>query len=142
MGLEVTIQSGGRFSSTGLIFHPKSPGGTVHLCHDPEMTSAVELRYDPYDVAINADPYPYWKRLRDDAPLYFNQEHGFYALSRYQDISPALVDWNTFSSSARRHPRDNPGRHRIPARYCPFRRPAHSRHSPRPAFAACSPRGA
>ncbi|MGA9855302.1 MAG: cytochrome P450 [Gammaproteobacteria bacterium] len=63
------------------------------------MTSAVELRYDPYDVAINADPYPYWKRLRDDAPLYFNQEHGFYALSRYQDISPALVDWNTFSSA-------------------------------------------
>ncbi len=99
MGLEVTIQSGGRFSSKGLIFHPKSPGGTVHLCHDPEMTSAVELRYDPYDVAINADPYPYWKRLRDDAPLYFNQEHGFYALSRYQDISPALVDWNTFSSA-------------------------------------------
>ncbi len=33
------------------------------------MPAAVEPRYDPYDVAINADPYPHWKRPRDDAAL-------------------------------------------------------------------------
>ena len=33
------------------------------------MSAAVEPRYDPSDVAINADPYPHWKRLRDEAPL-------------------------------------------------------------------------
>ncbi len=36
-------------------------------------TSAVELYYDPYDFAIDDDPYPVWKRLRDEAPLYYNE---------------------------------------------------------------------
>ena len=63
------------------------------------MTSTVELRYDPYDPAINADPYPYWKRLREEAPLYYNETHDFYALSRAADIERALVNWETFSSA-------------------------------------------
>jgi hypothetical protein len=41
--------------------------------------------YDPYDAAIDANPYPVWKRLRDDAPLYYNEQHDFYALSRFAD---------------------------------------------------------
>ncbi len=67
--------------------------------HHPGMPTAVELRYDPYDVAINADPYPYWRRLRDEAPLYYNEQHDFYALSRYEDVERALVNWETFSSA-------------------------------------------
>ena len=63
------------------------------------MPATVELRYDPYDVAINADPYPYWRRLRDEAPLYYDGQHDFYALSRYEDVERALVDWETFSSA-------------------------------------------
>lgn len=59
----------------------------------------TELRYDPYDVMINADPYPSWKRLRDEAPLYFNEEHQFFALTRHEDIERALVSWETFSSA-------------------------------------------
>ena len=55
--------------------------------------------YDPYDVAINADPYPYWRRLRDEAPLYYDEQHDFYALSRYEDVERALVNWETFSSA-------------------------------------------
>ncbi len=38
--------------------------------HDAEMPAVVAPRYDPYDVAVNADPYPHWKRLRDEAPLF------------------------------------------------------------------------
>ena len=63
------------------------------------MPAAVEPRYDPYDVAINADPYPHWKRLRDEAPLYFDEQHDFYALSRHEDVERALVNWGTFSSA-------------------------------------------
>lgn len=59
----------------------------------------VELKYDPYDVMINADPYPAWRRLRDEAPLYFDEQHGFYALSRHEDVERALVSWETFSSA-------------------------------------------
>ena len=59
----------------------------------------VELKYDPYDVMINADPYPAWRRLRDEAPLYFDEQHGFYALSRHEDVERALVSWETYSSA-------------------------------------------
>src|SRR6478752_7859382 len=38
------------------------------------------LYYDPYDAEIDADPYPVWKRMRDEAPLYYNERHDFYAL--------------------------------------------------------------
>ena len=39
--------------------------------------------YDPYDVEIDADPYPTFRRLRDEAPLYYNEPHDFWALSRF-----------------------------------------------------------
>jgi cytochrome P450 len=55
--------------------------------------------YDPYDVALAADPYPMWRRLRDEAPLYYNEQYDFYALSRHADISKGLPDWQTFSSA-------------------------------------------
>ena len=41
---------------------------------------------DPYDYDFHEDPYPYYQRLRDDAPLYRNTELGFWALSRHQDV--------------------------------------------------------
>ena len=36
------------------------------------MSPASTIVYDPYDYAIDADPHPIWKRMRDDAPLYHN----------------------------------------------------------------------
>ncbi len=62
-------------------------------------TTATEPYYDPYDFEIDADPYPVWKRLRDEAPLYFNDRYGFYAVSRYDDVERCLVDWQTYSSA-------------------------------------------
>jgi cytochrome P450 len=59
----------------------------------------TELYYDPYDFEIDADPYPIWKRLRDEAPLYYNEKYDFYAVSRYEDVERCLVDWKTYSSS-------------------------------------------
>jgi len=59
----------------------------------------MPVHYDPYDVALNADPYPMFRRLRDESPLYYNAEHDFYALSRYDEITGALVDHDTFSSA-------------------------------------------
>ena len=61
--------------------------------------SAHEVRYDPYDVEINADPYPVFRRLRDEAPLYYNEQHDFYAVSRYDDVEAGLVDAATYISS-------------------------------------------
>lgn len=63
-------------------------------------TSAVsDVYFDPDDVELNADPYPMFRRLREEAPLYYNEQHGFYALSRYEDVSRSLFDDETFSSA-------------------------------------------
>ena len=55
--------------------------------------------FDPYDVDINADPYPVYARLRDEAPLYHNARYDFWALSRHEDVQKASLDWQTFSNS-------------------------------------------
>ena len=59
---------------------------------------APGVGYDPYDTDIDLDPYPTWRRLRDEAPLYWNEEHEFWALSRWDDVRDALLDWDTFRS--------------------------------------------
>lgn len=58
-----------------------------------------ELYYDPWDVAIDIDPYPTYRRLRDEAPLYYNERHDFWGLSRYADVDAALRDPNRLSSA-------------------------------------------
>jgi cytochrome P450 len=54
--------------------------------------------YDPYDADIDAHPHRVWKRLRDEAPLYHNEQYDFYALSRFADVLAASLDWQTYSS--------------------------------------------
>ncbi len=63
------------------------------------IRTADDLYYDPWDVDLNADPYSMFRRIRENAPLYYNCEHDFYALSRFDDVNRALVDHQTFSSA-------------------------------------------
>jgi cytochrome P450 len=58
-----------------------------------------DVYYDPWDFEIDADPYPVWKRLRDERPVYRNERYDFFALSRFDDVERALVDWRTYSSA-------------------------------------------
>ena len=62
-------------------------------------TTEPDVYYDPYDFEIDTDPYPVWKRLRDERPLYYNERYGFYALSRFDDVERASVNWKTYISS-------------------------------------------
>lgn len=59
----------------------------------------MTVYYDPYDVGIVADPYPVYTRLRDEAPVYYNERYDFWAFSRHADVEKALSDWETFSNS-------------------------------------------
>lgn len=61
--------------------------------------SAQPVYWDPYKPEIFKDPYATFRRLREEAPLYYNEEHGFYALSRFDDVYKALGDRETFSSA-------------------------------------------
>ncbi|KUI18687.1 cytochrome [Mycobacterium lehmannii] len=57
-----------------------------------------EIVLDPYDYDFHEDPYPYYKRLRDEAPLYRNDELGFWALSRHQDVLQGFRNSTTLSN--------------------------------------------
>jgi cytochrome P450 len=61
-------------------------------------TSTTELYYDPFDFDIDDNPYPIWRRMRDEAPLYHNEKYNFYALSRYDDVARELHNWDTYRS--------------------------------------------
>lgn len=61
-------------------------------------TMTRDLYYDPYDREILEDPYPIFKRMRDEAPLYYNENYDFYAVSRYEDVKACLLDRATFVS--------------------------------------------
>jgi cytochrome P450 len=57
------------------------------------------LYYDPWDVEIDLDPYPVYRRLRNEAPLYYNERHDFWGVSRYVDVEAALKDPHRLSSA-------------------------------------------
>lgn len=61
------------------------------------MTS--EIYYDPYDRTIRVDPYPTWRRMRDELPLYYNEKYNFYAVTRFDDVKKVLMDWETYTST-------------------------------------------
>jgi cytochrome P450 len=63
------------------------------------ITTGSDVYYDPYNVEINADPYPTYARLRDEAPIYHNETYGFWMLTRHADIEKALVNWKVFTST-------------------------------------------
>ncbi len=61
-------------------------------------TSTDDVYYDTYDVGINADPYPVYRRLREEAPVYYNDTHDFFAVSHYADVEKGLLDAQTYIS--------------------------------------------
>jgi cytochrome P450 len=62
-------------------------------------TASAAPTFDPYDYAIHEDPYPTYSALRAVAPVYRNERHGFWALSRHADVAAAFRDADRFSSS-------------------------------------------
>ena len=62
------------------------------------VSTTNDVYFDPYDVEINANPYPTFARLREESPLYYNEQYDFYALSRFKDVEDGLKDWHTYSS--------------------------------------------
>lgn len=59
---------------------------------------ASPLVLDPYNYDFHEDPYPYYRRLRDEAPLYRNDELGFWALSRHADVHAGFRNSRTLSN--------------------------------------------
>ncbi len=62
------------------------------------METDAGVTYNPLDYDTQDDPYPRYAMLRAQAPVYYNEELDFYALSRHADVAPALRDFTTFSN--------------------------------------------
>ena len=59
----------------------------------------TDFEYDPYSYEIDLDPYPLYRRMRDEAPAYYNPKLDFWALTRFQDCHDAFLDWQSYSSA-------------------------------------------
>ena len=71
-----------------------APPSSSSVTHQPR-----ELRWDPFDETLKDDPHPLWRRMRDEAPVYHNEELDFWALSRFADVERAHRDPRLFSSA-------------------------------------------
>ena len=64
----------------------------------PTGAVAAPLDFNPYDYAFHEDPYPIYARLRDEAPLHYNEDGDFWVLSRHADVFAAFRDDETYSN--------------------------------------------
>jgi len=56
------------------------------------------MEYSPYDLEIHSNPYPVYEQMRQQCPVYHNEDLGFWALFRYKDVQAAARDWETFTT--------------------------------------------
>src|ERR1700693_1766334 len=72
-------------------------GATVRTMQDPPADS-VETVFDLYSTQIDADPFPFYAKLRTRHPCYWSERNATWILSRYEDVARAAQDWSTYSS--------------------------------------------
>jgi len=70
--------------ATGCPFH----GNTATM-------QSVADRFDPFDLT---DPFPFYRLAREQAPVFFSPELGFWVVTRYDDIKAVFSNWETFSA--------------------------------------------
>jgi cytochrome P450 len=66
------------------------------VAHAP--LAEAPLKYDPFSYEVQDDPYPFYAWIRENAPVYRNEERSFYALSRHADVLAAMRDPGTFTN--------------------------------------------
>jgi cytochrome P450 len=71
-------------------------------------TPRAEFSFDPFDFAVHADPYPFYRTLRRDFPVYYSEGARCYVLSRHADVAAATQNPAIFSSAAGNVINDSP----------------------------------
>ncbi len=59
----------------------------------------TKLEFNPSSYELHEDPFPFYRRMQVEAPVYHNSEIGFWALSRFDDVLAGLADWEGLSSA-------------------------------------------
>ncbi|ORA43111.1 cytochrome, partial [Mycolicibacterium celeriflavum] len=63
------------------------------------MTTSSKVIFDPFSEEFFNGPYEIYRRMREEAPVYYSEEYDFYALSRHEDVAAAFKDFETYSSA-------------------------------------------
>ena len=82
---------------------------TVSAAHSGAEEGAMtkpKVVFDPYSEEYFTNPFDIYRRMREDAPLYYDEKEDFYALTRHEDVAAALKDFETYSSSSWLRPGD------------------------------------
>ncbi|HET9874882.1 MAG TPA: cytochrome P450 [Mycobacterium sp.] len=58
-----------------------------------------KLVFDPFSEEYFNDPFDIYRRMREEAPLYYDEQEDFYALTRHEDVAAAFKDFETYSSA-------------------------------------------
>lgn len=66
---------------------------------EEESMTKPKLVFDPFSEEYYNDPFDIYRRMREEAPLYHDEQEDFYALTRHQDVAAALKDFETYSSA-------------------------------------------
>ena len=61
--------------------------------------SGGPVEFDPYSEDFFCAPFETYRRMRDEAPVYYSEKYDFWALTRYDDVAAAIKDHETFSSA-------------------------------------------
>jgi len=70
----------------------------------------MSFSFDPYSSEVDADPFPFYRTLRDEYPCFWSEQAGMWVLSRYDDIVRAGSEWATYSSAQGNMMTELPGR--------------------------------
>ena len=60
----------------------------------------MDLHYAPFSEAVRSNPYPYYRELREHAPVYWAPQANAWVVSRYEDVRFVLKRHDLFSSDA------------------------------------------
>ena len=66
---------------------------------ETNWTQPDDLYWDPFDYKLHENAFPTWRRMREEAPIYYNEKYDFWALSRFQDVLDTYVNWKSYSSA-------------------------------------------
>jgi cytochrome P450 len=63
--------------------------------------SKMNEEFKPFDLT---DPFPIYKKAREEEPIFFSEELGYYVVSRYEDIKAIFFNWQAFASENAQQP--------------------------------------
>jgi cytochrome P450 len=66
-----------------------------------DAAAIIDAAFDPFDLT---DPFPFYRRARKEAPIFYSQKLGSFVFARYDDIKAVFDDWKTFSSENAQSP--------------------------------------